>query len=767
MANSDDANVILVGVSTLKNALDPDEWLPIAVSNNSIQHVILLASHRPTQASLNRAFEAAISSNVAIAIVEELLRYGVDPSEHSAKLSLFLNHNRVDLIEAFLRSPRTLQPVQLNTTLAQALEQRPITIVSMLLASGADPNYAGAQGFLDAVKEARLPTVLLLLADSRDDVRIRPEYLDHAVSLVINDEKLSEEQQYALLDALLAAGASKNSKFLEQGLFGAVLSSRMSIIKLFTLCGISIDHDEARCVRTALELGNLAIFDALLHGRSTTAQLSKALPQAMVLQNRDQRLHAVNTLLRKGATGTEVSGALILAIEQEDFRLFEELMASKADPNAFESRAYGAALRSTNPAYLERLCADELVTAQTAARIVPIALQPGVYPREFRIATLRGSKAHTAVLNKALVEEVAVHDARHDVLTSLLQMGASVDTDNGAALCQAAAKGQQTTVELMLTALPSHSSLNTAFNAAMSLTEASKRFAIMKALLNTAGAQEIGQDDALISETKLAPTTGTDIVALLLANRASVDHRGGAAIKIGVTTGHSKILRLLLAAHPSQETLIMALTQAMTLAPELRVRVLTMVAEEAMQAAIALPVGLHLDQAIIENDRALVKLLLHYGADPNQDNGKAYMQAAHLNDTQIFEELLVHRPELKRLLPALIRELEHEEKVVACLKLCFERLEIKLNSSENVLLFLALDQFEEGTQLIKFLLDSGCSASVTRELQLREHSDIESVTALIWALSRPLPGPSKAVLAAILDRGPEGIEPQLLIFETC
>jgi hypothetical protein len=327
---------------------------------------------------------------------------------------------------------------------------------------------------------------------------------------------------------------------------------------------------------------------------------------------------------------------------------------------------------------------------------------------------------------------------------------------NGAALHQAALNGKLDALQQLTQATPSHLTLHSAFRAAMSLKELSVRYPAMSILLDGANNEPIGQDDALIQEVKYAPIIGTDVIALLLKHNASVNYLDGQAMRTAIVAAHSKTLKFLLAAHPSKETLVMAFTQSMTSPGTARSEFIPMIAQEAMQSGTALPVGLYLSQAITENDLLLCKLLLHYGADPNTENGKAFIQAAQLENIAIFEELLVYRPDIKRLLPALIRELDGEDKVVECLTLSFERLQIQLNPSENVLLFLALDQFETGETLVKFLLGTGCSAGATRELQLREGSDIEFVTPLIWALSRPLPGPSKAVILAILEKSEEG-----------
>ena len=745
-----------MGTSLPGPSVDPDEWLPLAVTNNSIQHVVLLASRKPPVASMNRAFEAAISSGASIAIVEELLRWGIDPNDHADKLAMFVHQGRADLVEPFIRASRPLQPVQLNTALAQAVDQKAFPIANMLLSAGADPNYAGARSFLNKVREADIQMTLLVVTYAHDMVQLRLEYLDHAIVLLLQNPKFLEDQRYAFLDTLLAAGASRNSRALEDELFRAVTADSMSITQLLVTCGTPVDHNEARCIRSSLESQKFSVFEVLMRGRFTSGGVSKAFPPAMALHDRDQRLHAVKLLLHKDPGGAEVSSALITAMQQDDHALFEELVSQNADANAFNSQALEVAFRTSDPSYLKRLCVGDLLDHNTAARIVPIVLEPNAFENTRSTMVVKTCKRHSTVLDKALIDETATTGARENVIALLLANGASVDASNGAALYQAAATGKQHTVKQLTAVAPSHLSLHAAFRAAMSLSEISVRFAIMQTLLEAAKGQKIGQDDALIAESKRASTIGTDIVSLLLQHQASVDHQEGEAIKQAISTSSGKTLQLLLNAHPGKQTLVMAFSLCMSLSPATRIDFISMIAKEAMQGPTALPVGLYLEQAITENDLELTKLLLHYGADPNTDNGKAFIRAAELDGTAIFEELLVYRPDIKRLLPALIRELDEEEKVVACLKLCFEHLKIQLHPSENVLLFLALDQFEQGEELIRFLLRAECSAGATRELQLREHSDIEAVTPLIWALSRPLPGPSKAVLLALLEQGAEG-----------
>lgn len=466
----------------------------------------------------------------------------------------------------------------------------------------------------------------------------------------------------------------------------------------------------------------------------------------------------MNLLLVRGVAGPEVDQALIDSILQEDSKLFNEMLQRGTNINYRDGVCLEAAFKARNPAYLKCLCDRSSLDFGTAARMIPIVLDPANYQETRTIEVVRVSKGHTNVLDKALIDEIALFGSREVVMKMLLEFGASVDFNKGAALYQAALSGDANSVRILTAAAkPSISALSSAFRATMSLQEAAARLSIMKLLLETAKPEKIGQDDALIQESGNATFTGTALVELLLSYGASVDHGAGAALRAALSSQSIEALRLLLQARPCKASLDVALAESMDLPVELRNTSATLIANAAVESGAQLDVSQHLEHAITVGDQDLVTQLLQYGANPNLNDGKAFIDAAMLDDPKIFRSLLVHRPNIQKLLPALMRSLSDEEKLIKVLGLSFEHLKIQLNPTENVLLFLAIDQFEQGDKLVSFLLNAGCSPGAVRELQLREGSDVEEVTPLIWALSRPLPGVGRKVLLALLERGADGM----------
>ncbi|KIV99405.1 hypothetical protein, variant [Verruconis gallopava] len=737
-------------------AVDTEAWLHTAVMNNDCQHVVLLASRlsQVSGACFDPVFSTALSSGASAAIITELVRYGVDPNLHAEKVALLVQQKRADELEAVLRSSRPLDSKHVDAALFEAVTSNDATVAAMLLAYGADPNHRLAQHFLDALRSRNMKMVCLMLAGAQDEVRLRPQHLDSAVDVVVEARDELPLQRRNMLEVLLSAGATRTSRSLENELFRAVKSFDVDMVRLLVSYGTSADHDEARCVRAALEAQDLDVVEILLRGCSSPSKLSKAMPYAMRLRTRSTRLCAVKSILSKGARGSEVDQAFVDSILQEDDDLFNELRSAGADANYSDGLVFESAFKARTGAYLRQLCDHHSASDRSAALLVPMALHPLKYSDSRTKLILKACGRHRTVLDKALVDEV-LHDAREAVVSLLLRSGASADASDGAPMCHAVTKGNERALQLLLAARPSHSTLRSALRAAMTLHADSARCAAIKTLLEAAGGRDIGQDDALLREIEAHSAAGTRIVELLLKHGASVNHQRGKALRLAVNAKATDILTLLLSYHPGEEALKRVFTKSASRSSRSRLKYVTMILDKAFGLGIDLPVDLYVEQAIRENDLPFCKLLLQHGASPNRDGGKACILAAQLASPAMFEALLTRPPDMNLLLPALIRKLDNEDRLVACLQSCFKLADVRDTLSNGELLFLALTRFEEGENLIRCLLKAGCPAGATKEMQLREGGEAESVTPLIWALSRPLPGPSRAVLFELLGRSAE------------
>jgi hypothetical protein len=148
--------------------------------------------------------------------------------------------------------------------------------------------------------------------------------------------------------------------------------------------------------------------------------------------------------------------------------------------------------------------------------------------------------------------------------------------------------------------------------------------------------------------------------------------------------------------------------------------------------------------------------MLANGADTGAEGGASFVAAASLNDTTLFQQLVQTHPNVEALMPALIRSIKSETKLIALLTSCLDRLGSELSSTDNELLFLAMRYHPRGHELLRLLLMHGCPGGLARTEKLEPAMAAENVTPLLWALHQPRPGISEQVILTLLKLGHEG-----------
>lgn len=148
--------------------------------------------------------------------------------------------------------------------------------------------------------------------------------------------------------------------------------------------------------------------------------------------------------------------------------------------------------------------------------------------------------------------------------------------------------------------------------------------------------------------------------------------------------------------------------------------------------------------------------MLANGADTGAEGGASFVAAASLKDTTLFEQLVQTHPNVEVLMPALIRSIKSETKLITLLTSCLRRSGSLLSSDDNELLFLAMQYHPRGHELIRFLLMHGCPGGLSRPEKLEPTMVAEDVTPLLWALHQPRPGISEQVILTLLKLGHEG-----------
>jgi ankyrin repeat protein len=153
-----------------------------------------------------------------------------------------------------------------------------------------------------------------------------------------------------------------------------------------------------------------------------------------------------------------------------------------------------------------------------------------------------------------------------------------------------------------------------------------------------------------------------------------------------------------------------------------------------------------------------VGLLLQHRPNVNIENGRCFVAAARLDNMNLFEKLLdpAHKPSTEVVPRALIKSVQREEKLVQLLRLFFRCVDCAFLPGDNELIFLALNYFPRGENLIKVLLDCGCPGGATQMKRIVGDIGVEPVTPLIWALQLSEPRISDLVIRTLLEIGQRG-----------
>lgn len=172
------------------------------------------------------------------------------------------------------------------------------------------------------------------------------------------------------------------------------------------------------------------------------------------------------------------------------------------------------------------------------------------------------------MVNSTLLE--AVNCQNLECVHTLIDHGASVDDDTGAAVVSAFQSGNTQLLQAVLQGKPSASSMAAALNHTTSLREVKLAHHMIDLLL-TAGLRGDPVSDIMIqvlNDKKMAggEDSRLDLVYLLLrSGGANINHQGGRSLVLALAQGWIKIFRLLLQYQPSVESLKAVLEHAMTI----------------------------------------------------------------------------------------------------------------------------------------------------------------------------------------------------------
>ena len=271
------------------------------------------------------------------------------------------------------------------------------------------------------------------------------------------------------------------------------------------------------------------------------------------------------------------------------------------------------------------------------------------------------------VVSAALVQACEIEF--YEMVDLLVTHGASVEYQDAIVLPQSISKGKSALVSLLLTEKTS-----------LSRTYASEcvifipkniafedRHALLSALLRK-GAAGPQIDEALVDAVKAGDLESMKLLLTphfpggrqvsgygtqhspraMVQDRhetASVDHRGGEALKIAVTGSNVPMVKLLLSGKPSPDTLASVFSQVRDLSPLDKYHMAELLLASGLTGpCVSAALQEASEEQLPQRDERFISLLLSYHADVNINDGAVIMSAIAHEDVHLLEKLLKARP---------------------------------------------------------------------------------------------------------------------------
>jgi ankyrin repeat protein len=631
-----------------------------------------------------------------------------------------------------------------------------IPVVEILLQYGANVNYQDGEVLRRAVEKGQLDVCRLLLAANPTKPVIKLAY----PSTALNDR----EVRYHIMEALLQRGGSnigQNEALIQAS--KEAINYDLTHVELLLQHSASPNYKDGAAVLESIRTKNLPLLNRFVGTQLKENTLNNAFTLARKLKcSRDERYNIYASLLKAAYDGYEVSKALLEAVVRDPFDTETPVLllrygASVEFQNglAMQTAATAGSLQLLN-IFIEKQpsqsCRDnvfahaiyELDQEDKRMQVYQILLRTGI-SQDF--------------ISQALLQATYRSSTSHELLNQLIDFGASLDFESGAALDGVCAKGDVPTLEVLLRAeLKQNYTLNRSFTTAMKAQKES-RLIMAKLLLN----REPGVSRETTSHhlVQVVGEADHELLDLIMEHKPDPSYNSGESLVLSAQNGDAAAAALLVKVQIPNETANQAFEQM------LNHRTIRSQSSGLKTAGILLE--LNIDQML--RDRALlddfddpidqltkdvVELLIPYKPDFSVGDGKCFVDSAKAGETEFFRRMASQKPDLNIVIQSMIRSFEKQEDLIPFLEHledCGERGNELLHHS---VLFTAMGHFPEGRDLIKYLLDHGCPADSLIDAELDLAGETETMTAIIWALSRAEPEISEEVIMEILERGKAG-----------
>lgn len=462
-----------------------------------------------------------------------------------------------NFVRLLLRAPKPVRVDIISSCLPAAVQQSSDVTVSLLISSGADPNFDTASALNMAIgrEDYRLAITVV-----RGPIPLTQASLQKLLNTTLGLSRHAARLQFVQL--LLCCGLPPDSDWLSALLIDSARKNDTAGVHMMLSYGVSAAMEEAECLKVVISNRNWDLVHAILQTPISPQQASaafKLLPQD-IPQSEKHRI--IQALVQKGATGPPLSYWLTRAVEEADESLMNILLGAGAPIFSSKDSPIHAAIAKKDLRSLQLLL-NTRPPPEVLATAFPL-LRVGHSPRE-RLAVSRlllQYGAHGAEVDKALVCAVADISSSRDseLITALCTNGANINYDNGKVLQLAVSQADLALLHLFCNSKPTVASTSAALPLAIGPDgdRHSKTLDIFDLLL-TNGVEEKPALQAL----RIAVHGGsdnTDIVKRLVASNIKLlDPAFEYTIASEDTRSKATILNILLRMEVTQGTLDRAL----------------------------------------------------------------------------------------------------------------------------------------------------------------------------------------------------------------
>jgi len=685
-----------------------------------------------TYKEVNSVLHQAIDDEKPAELIRALLSLGAD-----------VNNTRRVSSNLWKKVTRKDQEAERSDILQRAAKRSAAPVVGALAEFADQENLDDALHY--AILRGDLAVVRVLLANGAD-----PEPLhDDFEQAVLRGDK-------DLVSVMLSSAKLPCLSCRSSGLAVAVRKGDADILKALVGRSANVNFNRGAALLLAIKAERTDFVSVLVSGpvKASPETLDFAVGTAwtaLARKDSNQGGRIIDTLLAAGATGaaTEkmLTDGLVEVVRQQQTGLLDILLKHTSPVDPHHTQALVAAIEAYQDDVLERLLRFRpseaaLSTALKHAMAVKDSPTRLAFVQIVLAAGARGRAVAEALVNATRIQAKAqsTKDAADEteLLDLLLVQGkADINHNNGEALSVAIRSSLDKLAWKMFESQPSQATLEAALCVAIQLEDKAQKLLFADMLL-ASGLQGAVVDQCLVDVVRKG-FEATELIESLLT-RASVNFNEGEALRHAIQNQDEAAFRLILAERPDELAISSALKAALAL-PKVERR--TFYIELLPQLREG-----HLDRAlhhlVDEPTPDLVLLGVTLEAGPTLESASsAFASAVHAGH---IDDYLLH-----------IIEVFATEKLEAIV--CY-------NSPEGAgPVQLVLGRYPNSVALVKQLYDIGCdfercsTQEVFQHDRRHDHGDNdekfgeERVSVLLWAILRPAPFITGAVIREIIDIG--------------